>query len=292
MIVYPGSNFLAMRNPKHRPSYPLIWFMIIALVTLSGCATQKQLWYQQGKKQVDYDRDAQECVLIAKGFARQATMTGRSEDPAAFQRTRLNCLVARGWSMTPPPPPAGKGDASPPSVGAKSLATIDGRTIQAFGSRIELPPRFSLSANTIAGQGPTVVQQFQLRGSGDTFINILAQKTVAKENRFENTPYPVTAPFSLYEQLPGWTIFYGKINNEWVMGLGCYRLINSTERITVIVTRSLTAPRTEPERGFTLSREQFAMVEAFKTEWVAWLEEKVTVPARPWWSSLPQLLLR
>lgn len=285
-----------MQNRKC-PYRTMVAVAIVVCVTLSGCASPKELWYQEGKGQVDYDRDAQECTIIAGEFARQATISGASEDPAAFQQAMMNCLSSKGWSMAAPKPSAA-GAGSSPLGGSEPLAVVDrgsvqsplapdGERIQAFGAQITLPAGFSLAATTNSGFGPTIVQTYLFSGPQETFVNVMVQRAVAKANRFAYTPYLVRAPFFLYEQGRQGTIFCGKMNGQWVMGLGRYLLVNDKERITLIVTRSLAAPQTEPEAGFQLSREQFAIVEGFKKEWLAWLPANVTVPSQPWWSRLP-----
>lgn len=258
---------------------------VFVLLLLAGCAS-REVWYQEGKGQVAYDQDAQECRLIASEFARQATMTGKSEDPATYARTMTTCLLSKGWHMTPPQS-ATAGAAGDVAGGSVPLADIAAGEVRAFGARIKLPDHFVLFNTTDSGAGPTVLQTYLFGGPQETYINVMVQKTVVKGNRFEDTPYQVLPPFFLYEQgKDGAAIFCGKINDEWVMGLGNFFVINGQERVTVIVTKALMAPQTEAQPGFRLSAEQFARVEEFKQEWLSWLTAEVTVPPRPWWSRL------
>jgi hypothetical protein len=274
-----------MHNPNRFSCATRLSLALVLLLTLAGCAG-KQTWYQEGKGQVDYDQNAQECSLIASAFARQATMAGNSEDPGTYTQTFNNCLANKGWSMTQPQSAAaGAGQAAP-----VPLAVIEGGDVRAFGGQIKVPEQFVLSNATDSGVGPTVMQSYLFSGPEDTFVNILLQKAVVNGNRFEPLPYPVRPPFFLYEQGEQGAVFCGQINEEWVMGLGSYFLRNSKERITVIVTKALVAPTTEPKPGFRLSAEQFVQVEEFKREWLAWLTTNVTVP-RSWWSSLSLPLL-
>jgi len=260
----------------------MVWFL-----TPLGCAS-KQMWYQEGKGQVDYDQDAQQCILIAKEFSRQATMTGKAEDPATYNRTLTNCLLNKGWSMTPSAKVLA-GEHKDASASVEPLAVIDQGKFQAFGGQVMLPEQFSFVSSSSNGTGPTIVQTYLFSGPRDTFINVMVQRAMAKDNQFAPTLFRAQPPFFLYEQ--GWqgTIFCGKMNGQWVMGVGRYYLINKKERITVIVTRSLVEQTSEPEAGFKLSREQFEVVEAFKGEWLPWLTSNVTVPPRPWWSKLPRI---
>ncbi len=272
----------------------LLFRTIIAIIVtplLVSCAS-KQTWYQAGKTQFDYDRNAQECTIIAKEFARQATMTGTAEDPLTYQRILQSCLAVKGWSMTPPPQAGGESGLGSDEV----LAVSSGKSIQAFGGEVTLPEQFALSSTAGNGVGPIAMQNFLYHGPADTFINVMAQKSVAKTSRFEVTQYPVQAPFFLYERggtegggKRQWAIFCGTINGEWVMGLGSYILLNNQERITVVVTRPLMAQQTEPKTGFQLSPEQFSMVEAFKKEWLPWLTERVVAQDHSWWPRLPPL---
>lgn len=261
---------------------------------LSGCA-QKQTWYQPGKGQVDYDQDAQECTLIASNFARQATMTGNSEDPTTYQQTMRNCLAAKGWSASSPAPNGDSPSAGTGSPDQPPLALIKGNTLHAFGSVITLPPSFHLVSTVNQGSGDTRGQNLTFAERQTTFITVMVQEMDGKANRFLPTPYPAQAPFFLYEQDPfpsadntehHWSIFCGTINNEWVMGLGSFLLINPRERITVIVTQPLPPPQTTPEAGFRLSRHQFATIDAFKKEWTTWLARQVVTPPPSWWSRL------
>ena len=281
-----------MHKRRRLPWGSMVTVGIICAMGLGGCAS-KQMWYQPGKMQVDYDRDAQECTIIAKEFARQATMNGTSEDPLTYQNTLQSCLVGKGWSMTPPPQPGDRAGLGEEEV----IAVSNGQTIRAFGGEVKLPGQFALVSTARNGAGPVALHNFLYRGPADTFINVLAQKAVTKSNRFQPTPYPVQPPFFLYERGEGeggkqgrqWAIFCGKIKDDWVMGLGSYILLNNRERITVIVTRQLMGQQTEPQPGFQLSAEQFPMVEAFKKEWLPWLTESVVVPNPSVWSRLPGL---
>jgi|GEM_PF-3397463 len=255
------------------------WVLVIAAFAcaLTACA-KPQMWYQVGKGQVDYNRDAQECVLIASNFARQATMTGNSEDPASFGQTMRNCLAAKGWSANRPQTnPTGQ-TAKPLTV---PLMAVDGNTVQAFGRSLSLPPAFTL-LNT-AGQDAAEARSQTLTFAREqtTYVTIMAQELVGKANRFTPTPYVAKPPFFLYGQdglpaesktpEPHWSTFCGIVNDQWVMGLGSFVLINDKQRITVIVTEPLIALQTAPEKGFRLSRQQFTVVDAFAKQWTDWL---------------------
>jgi len=273
---------------------------MVAVIGLSTACAKPQMWYQAGKGQADYDRDAQECVLIASNFARQATMTGSSEDPATYGQTMRNCLAAKGWSVNRPLPlTPGQGNEQTAQRQVPPLIVVDGHTAHAFGSHLSLPPSFTLlnsvDQDTVDARG----QRLTFAREQTTYVTILAQELMGQANRFTPTPYLAKPPFFLYQQdavsvasktEPRWSTFFGMINDEWVMGLGSFLLINDRQRITVIVTEPLVAQQTAPEKGFRLSRQQFAAVDSFSKEWTAWLAREVVPPAPSWWARLvPQL---
>lgn len=279
---------MALRFSK----YSVVIFVCVGLV--SGCA-HKQIWYQQGKGQVDYDQNTQECTIIASNFARQATMTRNYEDPGTYQQTMVNCLVAKGWSASPPGKNEGNHDEGVIMADAEPMIVVDGSRLRAFGSDIKMPSSFVLSSNDNQKVGPARGQTTMFSGPQSTFVTIMAQEIDGKTNRFIETPYVVKPPFFLYEHGavekekgagPERAIFCGVINGEWVMGLGAYLLISKRERLTVIVTQALVADQIEPEAGFRLSREQFARVDSFAREWTSWLVRDVVTPKKSWWAGL------
>lgn len=275
---------------------------MIAVIGLCTACAKPQMWYQTGKGQADYDRDAQECVLIAANFARQATMTGTSEDPATYGQTMRNCLVAKGWSANRPAALSpGNGKAPTVQRPAAPLIVVDGQTVHAFGSHLSLPPAFTLLNTVDQDTADARGQTLTFAREQTTYVTIMAQELRGQANRFTPIPYLVKPPFFLYQQdavlvasktEPRWSTFFGMINDQWVMGLGSFLLINDRQRVTVIVTEPLVAQQTAPEKGFRLSRQQFAMVDGFSQEWTAWLTREVVPPAPSWWARLvPQGLV-
>ncbi len=271
------------------------WLAVVCLgLALSGCGGVRPRWYQAGKGQVDFDRDAQECALIAHDFARQATATGKAEDPAAYAQANLGCLTAKGWSMSPPPAPGAK--TGPQTIIAgPPLTVVDGGQVRAFGAKVGVPEGFSLASNHTVATGPTVSQSLVFKDAADTFLVVMAQRTISDANRFEPTPYLVKSPFFLYQEAPvpdagpRWAIFCGQVNGGWVEGLGSYPLTTAHERLTIIVTRPLPAPRSDPQPGFKLSAGQFAALEAFKKQWGGWLSGQVALPSPSFLTRLEQL---
>ena len=71
--------------------------------------------------------------------------------------------------------------------------------------------------------------------------------------------------------------------------LGSYPLTAAHERLTIIVTRPLPAPRSDPQPGFKLSAGQFAALEAFKKQWGGWLSGQVALPSPSFLTRLEQL---
>lgn len=266
----------------------------VSAAMLWGCAN-KGMWYQQGKGQVDFDRDEQECSLIASNFARQATISGNAEDPETYQLTFRGCLLAKGWSGSPPRNQMVSSGVEKESAIAEPLVVIDGNKVHAFGSLINIPNSFVTLSDSIQNFGSTRGQTVMFSGPQSTVITILAQKINDKANRFTATPYAINSPFFLYGQsvprdreMMGRqrSIFCGVVNGEWVMGLGSYLLINGGERVTIIVTKMLSSPLSKPEPGFRLSSEQFAIVDGFEKEWTHWLVQEVTLPKRFWLSRI------
>ena len=76
--------------------------LVLIFLLLTGCSSTQQLWYNPAKTQKDFDRDSQECEIIAREFSRQATMTGKSLDYETFASAWSSCLHDKGWSNTPP----------------------------------------------------------------------------------------------------------------------------------------------------------------------------------------------
>jgi hypothetical protein len=251
---------------------------LLILILLSGCGGGGQHWYNHGKTRLDFDGDSQECEIVAGEFARQATLTGRREDPQTYARVFDDCLFARGWSVRPAAPPA------PDSALAVmepvfAVYHSDG-TIEAFGGSFAVPVGFVLRADSTQRFGPTLIQNLLFMGPDLLFMDVTVQKS--QDHKFEPTNYPVQEPFFLYEQgregkqdRLRWAIFAGRIQEEWVVGLGGYLLRGERERLTVVITSPLPGPENAVPPGLNLSSGQFQAVERFRKEWLSWLQEQI-----------------
>jgi hypothetical protein len=255
-----------------------LFIVLISLIFLqAGCARQ-QIWYNPGHSQMDFDRDSQECSIAASALARQATLTGKREDPATYVRVYNGCIHEKGWSQTPPAESAK--DSGAGRVQAQQLALLHANgTIEAFDRRLQVPEGFVLEADGIQGREDTLLQSFLFR-NGELFINYTFQKSLGR--RFEAADYPVAEPFFLYEQGMAsrkpdvrWAVFAGNLQASWVAGLGGYFLLNKRERIIIVVTRSLPSPAERVPAGLRLTSEQFQAMEQFRDQWLGWLPAQV-----------------
>lgn len=261
---------------------PFFWFrkysspilpalLVCLLLFLSGCGT-KERWYKSGHYQADFDKDSLECETIAREMARQATMTGKSEDPAIFVSSFNNCLSKKGWSNHPQTI-----QDLPGQEKNTRLAVPDQGKVQGFGRTIQMPQGFTLLAESSQVAGPFTAQNFQWAGDDSTFITVVFQKTTTQS--FDPIDYVVVDPFFLYERgkdekkpdLLRWAVFAGEIKKNWVVGLGSYVLVNKNERIIVVVTRPLPNPEAEPLPGLRLGKRQREAAERFMEKWLAWL---------------------
>jgi len=248
---------------------PVLFVLLVCLlVFLSGCGT-KHRWYKPDHYQADFDKDALECETIAREMARQATMTGKSEDPATFISSFNNCLSKKGWSNAPQTI-----QKLPEQEKSAPLAVLEQGKVQGFGKAIQMPQGFTLLAESSQVAGPFTAQNFQWTGGDSTFIQIVFQKTTAQS--FDPIDYVVAEPFFLYERgkdekkpdLLRWAVFAGEIKKNWVVGLGSYVLVNKNERIIVVVTRPLPNPEASPPPGLRLNKEQRDAAELFMKEWL------------------------
>jgi hypothetical protein len=250
---------------------PLMVFLL-----LSGCSGESRHWYNPGKTRVDFDRDFQECEIIAGELSRKATLTGSREDPQVYARVSDDCLYAKGWgaypAVQPAPEPAMASQPSPLAV-----YDHDGSIIQAFGRNFAVPSGFALQSDSVQRFGPTLMENLLLRGPNSVFINFTVQRSL--DRKFEPTAYPSQEPFFLYEQGRDgrnsdrlrWTIFAGKIRDEWVTGLGGYLLLGKRERLAIVITQPLPDSQEPVPAGLNLSQGQFQSVERFRDEWLPWL---------------------
>jgi hypothetical protein len=248
----------------------------MAFLLISGCSGGGQHWYNHGKTRVDFEGNSQECEIIARELARQATLTGRREDQQTYGRAFDNCLYAKGWGTMPAVQPSP--DAATETGTSLAVHRQNG-TIEAFGRAFAVPAGFELQSDSGGSFGPTLIQTLLFLGPDSVYLNYTFQKS--RDRKFEPTDYPVTAPFFLHgrgreEKKPDrlrWTVFAGEIREDWIVGLGGYLLTGKRERLTVVITRALPHPREPVPAGLNLSLGQFQAVQRFRNEWLPWLEQ-------------------
>ena len=226
------------------------------------------MWYKQGATQADFDKDEQECLLIAHELARQATVSGERENVEIFIKSYNNCLFQKGWSHIPPAPQRNTNTNT-------ILAKIDQNSIHAFGKKISIPAGFKLLNENRNVFGPTLIHSFFFQGPGPTFINLIFQQSL--DLNFEPTEYPVEEPFFLYDRGKldkknlHWSVYCGQINNEWIVGLGSFILIKDNQRIIVVITSPLPPRTSSPPKGLRLTKNQKDVTEKFETKWKKWI---------------------
>jgi hypothetical protein len=244
----------------------IICYFLICMLCACGAGP---MWYKQGATQADFNKDEQECLLIAHELARQATVSGERENLEIFIKSYNNCLFQKGWSHIPP-------TQQNTSTGTNTiLAKIDQNCIQAFGKKISLPAGFKLLNENKRVFGPTLIHSFFFQGPGPAFINFIFQQSL--DLNFEPADYPVKEPFFIYdkgcekEENIRWSVYCGQIKNEWIVGLGSFILIKDSQRIIVVITSPLPPRTSPPPKGLRLTKNQKDAAERFETKWKKWL---------------------
>lgn len=245
---------------------------LVAVLLLAGCAGP-QRWYNPGHTQTDFDRDSQECGLIAQEFSRQATLTGDREDPVTYELTYNNCLYAKGWSVE-------QSGAVSGSQAALPLATFENGAVRGFGKTVTLPAGCSLKSHATRSYGPTLLENLFFQGPDRSYINFTFQKALTRS--FDPTAFPVKAPFFLYEQGAWkknpdglrWALFFGRLKGSWVAGLGGFLLVNDRHRISIVLTRPLPPQVKKPLPGLHLGAGQIRAMEKFRAVWLPWLKDR------------------
>lgn len=245
---------------------------------LTGCGSNQIRWYNPGHNQADYDRDVQECTLIAEEMGRQATLTGKMIDENAFHMSYINCITAKGWSSTPPPQAQPTTPQNNQTVANIARRDADG-TVHGFNLAFPIPNSFVIIANHQESHGPTSAQVILLRGPDETYINLMFQQV--QNYHFMATDYPVKKPFFLYNrgdkeessEYLRWATFCGELQDQWMVGLGAYILADKEQRITLAVTHLLPSQQGAVPEGLRITANQHLAAEKFEAEWVAWLQD-------------------
>jgi hypothetical protein len=252
--------------------------LLLLLLFITSCTSALDLWYKSGATQNDFNLDSRECEIIAEQFALQQSETGKRIDPTNFSQQYLQCINNKGWSRNKPVTP--ETNALSPAPQPQLNIEQNDTTLTGFDLHVTLPDNFTIVRSRQAQIGPTVMEQFFLQDKSNTFINVIFQKN--NKTRFDISPYPVSTPYQLYTSGTGvkakdllqWSTFFGKIQEEWVMGVGSFYKESKNQRVIIVITKNLELPSSPPPPRLTLSNNQHEQIEAFSKQWVAWLESQ------------------
>ncbi len=249
-----------------------LWIVAVACLglLLPGCSTKTQ-WYKPNRSQLDFERDAQECEIIAREFARQATLTGEREDPATLAKSFDVCLGSKGWTHMP----RQQKNLEVPEVAP--MAQYHEGELSGFDLILDIPDDFKLVSDKTQPVGSSISQTFVFVRNG-TYINILFQKLLFGST-FDVLEYPVVEPFFLYHRGENagrrsplrWALFAGEFKKQWMVGYGAFIRVSKTERVILSVVHPLPNQQERPPTGLRLTEEQFLEAERFREEWVGWL---------------------
>jgi hypothetical protein len=248
-----------------------VFAAILIMALLAGCAGKPGTrWYKEGSGQADFDRDGQECRILAEEFGRQATLSSKRPDLETQTKTYHQCLFAKGWSHLRPATP---GEQEPRSISAQ--ATVGQGAVTVFGKRLPLPQGFTQTGSSASVQGPFAVQSLSFRGPGPVFLSLILQQ--GRTLPFEPIPYPVEEPFFLYDRGSTgagieWSAFFGRIRGSWVAGIGTYLHQSGRERTTIVLTAPLPPHQETPPPGLRLDSGQRTAMETFMATWIPWIE--------------------
>ncbi len=253
-------------------------FIFILLQFLTGCGGNGSHWYKAGHYQADFNRNSQECEMVAQEIGRQATMTGLMVDADTYQSAYTSCIVSKGWSTTPPTQPQATPQQQQQTAPTLAERRSDG-TIRGFDLAFTVPLSFTVIGNRREGLGANSAQIITLHGPDNTYLNLMFQQI--KSNRFIATDYPIKEPFFLYnneydQELPDqlrWATFCGTMQGQWVIGLGAYYLVDKEHRVTMAFTSPLPPQEEAPPKGLRLSANQRLAADRFEKKWLGWLQK-------------------
>ena len=279
-----GSTSLPYGRESGLHSFTTALLLFFALL-MTSCTSTPDLWYKEDATQNDFNLDSRECEIIAEKFALQQSETGKRIDPVNFSQHYLQCIDNKGWSRNKPVTL----ETNDPTRTPQPQLNIEqnGNTLTGFGLHITLPNNFTLVSYQQTAIGPTTMQQFFWQNESNTFINIIFQKN--NKTRFDISPYPISDPYQLYTSGTGekakdllqWSTFFGKIQDEWVMGVGSFYKESKNQRLIIVITKNLDPPSAPPPGNLTLSRNQQEQIEIFSNHWTSWLESQF--PEKPKW---------
>lgn len=253
---------------------------------LCSCSYGQQHWYKAGAYQADFDRDSRECTLLAKEMAREKMVNGKGENIEVLTKLYNQCLFDKGWSLAPV---QSKNGLEAMDVVHPQLVQIEKKKMDFFGTSVRLPQEFVLQNKNATVYGSTVKETLLWADPHGICIHVVAQKALSLG--FEQTPYPLAESFILFDEGGGdagvpWRAFCGRSGGEWFGGVGCYLLLNSSERVVFTVTTALPRQRGAVPEGLSLDEDQFRYLEKFVSSWSGWLmdhfSETVNRPFSMW----------
>jgi len=232
-------------------------FLIISWVSISLLALPSPGQAMRSKS--DLDRDSDRCHRITEKIIR-----GSNENQT--KEVFSQCMEMQGW-------PVDINKLVDEFAGAISIE-LDKITWQDI--TINIPQGFAQVSQQEYYLGPTVLRQILLAGNNHTYLNLIIQQN--NQTIFNTMPYPVVHPYNTYahgsEKKHNWASFFGKINSDWVMGIGAYYYQEDNRRITITITSMLPQPSNAPPENLQLARNQYQAIKTFSAKWQSWLSQQ------------------
>jgi hypothetical protein len=225
-------------------AFVLIWFLV-------ACGTKNVTYYKPGGDQYKFDRESEECLARAKMIAQsQMVSPDAKPDSGLVQKHYSDCLYAKGWSLIP----LDQRD--------RSLWKMKERTVSFEDFSMELSSGFLLRTEGKWILGSTWSHQLNAIGPEKrTFLILVAQESI--KDKIQVINYPIPAGFTLYtggrldKHNIRWSVFVRRYQQNVVAVLGAYIYLEKTQRISLVLSRSLTTIGW-PESGI----------------WISWLKEQ------------------
>nr|WP_319395165.1 hypothetical protein [uncultured Desulfobacter sp.] len=246
-----------------------VFFLLFSLCII-GCSSSKATWYKAGSGQADFNIDNAQCRVLAEQMGREATLTWEKINLKAYAQAYESCIYNRGWSKESP-----VGKKAKTATGKMTLlAELKDGGVSAFNRRFSIPEGFFNTGNTIATSQGIKNQFLTFQNGLGMAWNLTFQQT--GNRMFEKSDFPLIGPFFIYdkggEPKEGkkirWTVFAGEFQDNWVAGIGCYLLLDSAHRVTIILTSEISAPDGIPPKGLRLTKNQKNDVNALEKKWI------------------------
>lgn len=248
----------------------LLCFLQLFALIIAGCSSSKGTWYKSGAGQADFNIDNAQCRVIAEQMGKEATLTGEKISFKAYAEAYESCIYNLGWSKKPPVEKRTETPTGKPEL----LAELEDRSVSGFNRRFSIPEGFFSTGNRISTAQGIKNQFLTFQNRQGMALNLTFQQT---ENRmFEKSDFPVNEPFFIYDkggepkegEKIKWTVFAGEFQHSWIAGIGGYVLLDPANRVTIILTSEISAPKGIPPEGLRLTENQKNDVNAFQEEWI------------------------